>query len=395
MSQRRVQTAHGVFPDMSNKLYNEHELTDDWARARDASIQYGELRNHRASTKKNDRRGSLWVACDLMDMGVMSAETIQDTDWLELVERYRAGQTRSGRTLSESSIRKRKEALVQILKATKLSDTLHFVEMWKETKEAKEITYWNLEEMEAMNQYALILAREAKTMKFAVTHLLHYHIAPRRQDSAKFKWDYIDLNEGTIQFFANKNGKRCVSFIESRFLPVFKNYKSWLAEQGHDTTYLFPTSNAGNSGTTKVKLPHVSDKSISSWLAKIRTEATPLHGESIRPFASHTYRHSLAMRFLDSGATYEDVARILGDTVATIETHYSELGFTPSFRKAWETAHARSKMQTTDGTAQPEWLDRFRKVRTPNHHKVGVNASRGTDSRLVADVPGFEPGFSA
>ena len=91
--------------------------------------------------------------------------------------------------------------------------------------------------------------------------------------------------------------------------------------------------------------------------------------------------------------TYEDVARILGDTVATIETHYSELGFTPSFRKAWETA--RSKMQTTDGTAQPEWLDRFRKVRTPNHHKVGVHASRGTDSRLVADVPGFEPGFSA
>ena len=79
---RRVQTADGVFPDMGNKLYNEHELTDDWARARDASIQYGELRNHRASTKKNDRRGSLWVACDFMDMGVMSAETIQDTDWL-------------------------------------------------------------------------------------------------------------------------------------------------------------------------------------------------------------------------------------------------------------------------------------------------------------------------
>ena len=67
---------------MGNKLYNEHELTDDWARARDASIQYGELRNHRASTKKNDRRGSLWVACDFMDMGVMSAEAIKErTGW--------------------------------------------------------------------------------------------------------------------------------------------------------------------------------------------------------------------------------------------------------------------------------------------------------------------------
>ena len=147
-------------------------------RDRDASIQYGELRNHRASTKKNDRRGSLWVACDFMDMGVMSAEAIKDTDWLALVERYRAGQTRSGRTFSEGSIRKRKEALVQILKATKLSDTLHFVEMWKETKESKEVTYWTIEEMESMNQYVLRLARDTKMLKFAVVHLLHYHIAP-------------------------------------------------------------------------------------------------------------------------------------------------------------------------------------------------------------------------
>ena len=108
---RRVQTAQGVFPDMGNKLYNEHELTDDWARARDASIQYGELRNHRASTKKNDRRGSLWVACDFMDMGVMSAETIKDTDWLELVERYRAGQTRSGEHSREEQYQKTKGGL--------------------------------------------------------------------------------------------------------------------------------------------------------------------------------------------------------------------------------------------------------------------------------------------
>ena len=47
------------------------------------------------------------------------------------------------------------------------------------------------------------------------------------------------------------------------------------------------------------------------------------------------------------------------------------------------------------GTAQPEWLDRFRKVRTPNHRRDGLHASRGADSKLVADVPGFEPGFSA
>jgi hypothetical protein len=68
---------------------------------------------------------------------------------------------------------------------------------------------------------------------------------------------------------------------------------------------------------------------------------------------------------------------------------------TSSFRKAWEAAHVRSTMNTTEGTAQPEWLDRFRKVRTPNQYKPLAPQSRGTDSKLVADVPGFEPGFSA
>ena len=139
---------------MGIKQYHEEELTPDWVRARLASIKYGELRNHRVSTKKNDHRISLWVACDFMDMGVKSAEAITDTDWLNLVERYRTGQTRSGNPLTEGSIRKRKEGLVQILKAMKLSDILHFVEMWKEKKEAKDVTYWNFDEMEAMNRHA-------------------------------------------------------------------------------------------------------------------------------------------------------------------------------------------------------------------------------------------------
>ena len=37
------------------------------------------------------------------------------------------------------------------------------------------------------------------------------------------------------------------------------------------------------------------------------------------------------------------------------------------------------------------WLDRFRKIRTPNHSRDGIHASRATDSRLVADVPVSAP----
>ncbi|MDA8610729.1 hypothetical protein N9L86_05995 [Euryarchaeota archaeon] len=43
------------------------------------------------------------------------------------------------------------------------------------------------------------------------------------------------------------------------------------------------------------------------------------------------------------------------------------------------------------GTAKPEWLDRFRKVRTSNLHKPLIPHSRGTDSKLVADVPVSAP----
>ena len=48
-------------------------------------------------------------------------------------------------------------------------------------------------------------------------------------------------------------------------------------------------------------------------------------------------------------------------------------------------------MNTTEGTAQPEWLDRFRKVRTPNRYKPLIPHSRGTDSKWGADVPVSAP----
>jgi hypothetical protein len=134
----------------------------------------------------------------------------------------------------------------------------------------------------------------------------------------------------------------------------------------------------------------IARKSINSWLAKVRKGAEPYYGQNIRPYASHTYRHTLAMRMLDNGVSYENIARILGDTVATIEAHCSELVMTRDFRKAMETVYGGSDVKTTEGTAQPEWLDRFRKVRTSNLHKPLIPHSRGTDSKWVADVPGFE-----
>ena len=112
-------------PDMAGRqLYFEDELTDEWKAARDAAIEWGKLRNHRKTTKRNDRKLPLWVALDFQDQGVNSPSEITRESWLELVERYRNGRTRSGNELEEKSIKKRKEGLIQILKANRLSEIL-------------------------------------------------------------------------------------------------------------------------------------------------------------------------------------------------------------------------------------------------------------------------------
>ena len=78
------------------QLYFENELTDEWKAARDAAIEWGKLRNHRKTTRKNDRKYPLYVALDFQEQGVDSPSEITRETWLDLVERYRNAKTRSG-----------------------------------------------------------------------------------------------------------------------------------------------------------------------------------------------------------------------------------------------------------------------------------------------------------
>ena len=61
---------------MSKKLYTNEALDPSWGKAIKASERYGQLRNHRPSTKENDSRGALWIAGDFTDMGVNGPEKI-------------------------------------------------------------------------------------------------------------------------------------------------------------------------------------------------------------------------------------------------------------------------------------------------------------------------------
>jgi len=373
------------------QLYFETELNNDWKRGCDAAIKVGRLRNHRkGTTERNDKKLPLWISCDLMEQGVIRPEDITDDNWLDLIERYRHGQTRSGKILKEISIKKRREGLIQILKGLHLDEILHFVNLWQPKKEEDIIRWWSNEEMEAMTQTALQYISKGKFEERAIAHLLHFSIAPRRSDSALFLWKNIDLVEGMITFPASKNRKRCQNRIEPRFIEFLSDYKKLISTSKGGDVYVFPSSRAQISGTTKDPKDYISAKSIAKWLAFIRNSTTLRNGDKIRPYPPHSYRHSLAMRYLNTGSRYEDVSGILGDTVATIERYYSTLIYTEASEDAFRRAHPNSHKEPAIATAQPEWMMREVGFRTPNINSA-VRRNRGSDSTRVVDAGGFEP----
>ena len=108
----------------------------------------------------------------------------------------------------------------------------------------------------------------------------------------------------------------------------------------------------------------------------------------------------MAMRYLNAGQRYEDVSIILGDTIATIEKHYSELIFTPANKLAFEKAHPRCRREKAIGTAQPEWMEREVGFRTPTtgftsvqrNGVLDVEGTWWTLGDLNPRPPGCKPG---
>jgi len=75
----------------------------------------------------------------------------------------------------------------------------------------------------------------------------------------------------------------------------------------------------------------------------------------------HRYRDSFAVDMLARGANPYDVAKLLGDTVATVEKHYAP--FVPELRdrarRLMETGEGLEKLRCTNITQQPETTRRI------------------------------------
>jgi len=68
-------------------------------------------------------------------------------------------------------------------------------------------------------------------------------------------------------------------------------------------------TNDEKSGTTKKETPRASAKTLTIWLKYIR-DITVVEGKPVQQLSSHSYRHTLAMRYLTVGNKFENVAMI-------------------------------------------------------------------------------------
>ena len=104
-----------------------------------------------------------------------------------------------------------------------------------------------------------------------------------------------------------------------------------------------------------MKRPHVSDKSINSWLAKVGKELTRI---TERPFGHMLRTHTGTPRYAISQqmASYERCCTNPRRHSSNHRRHITRAGHDTAFGKHGKRS-CSAPMNTTEGTAQPEWLD--------------------------------------
>ena len=347
------QTADKQPRNMNNNIVDDETLSDRWNTARYETITRGRAKNNSQGTLDNLRRNTVDRGREFQEIGVYDPAEITKESFTQWIENLKQ------KPLSNSTIKKRVTTLKGILEANKLQEPEEFVSLWKAEKEVKEIRYWTIEELEAMNTTAISLFQNDKMKPRAMSHLIFSMMAPRISDVAKFRWDYFDFNKKQICFRATKNRKNCYQYMEERFIPLIKQYQSWIGNFAGGKEFLFPQSIIHSSGTTKRELDCVTDKTVRKWLKEIR-DVSFVNNEPVQKLPSHSFRHSLSMRYLNAGGSFENVALVLGDDIGTLEAHYAELIPNKSQRIAFERAHKMATAVSSEGTAQPDFLLRRR-----------------------------------
>ena len=345
---------------MAKKLFFDHEMNAAWRIAREKGIEYARARGHSPNSLHNDQKGMLYAACEMQDMGCSDPADIDQIIFNRWREYTMSDDNRSEKAITEKGFKKRKEALILLLKANKLDDPLEIVQMHKSNIVQDDIKFWSGEELDAMTERALeVFENEPKKQATAIAHILHVVCAPRREDTASMKWAWIDLDDVRILFPAKKNGNQPGNVIQNRFIPILSRWMKTTTEFDGGDEFVFPASMAQASGTTRVKRLHVTGKTISDHLEYIRSTTIMPDGSQPQKLSSHKYRHTFAMLALKRNCKPFFIGKVLGDTLATVEKFYSRF----LLNDAHKAEHAKMMRGQNEripaaGTAQPSWLKR-------------------------------------
>ncbi len=136
--------------------------------------------------------------------------------------------------------------------------------------------------------------------------LLLLHTGLRGSDAVSLHWSEIDWEAREINRITRKRLKRVIVPIHSELLFALEAEYQRRCPYGEDRVLL-------NPGTGKILTrPRLYDRMLALGQRAGVSSARP-----------HRFRDTFAVDMLLKGASPYDVAKLLGDTIATVETHYA------------------------------------------------------------------------
>ena len=345
---------------MGRKLFHQDELNGCWSTAREKGMEYARVRGHSPNTLHNDQKDMLYAGCEMQDIGCMSPAEIDQSTFNRWREYTMSDGNRSGKAITEKGFKKRKEAMILLLRANQLNEQLAIIQMHRSNIRHERLEYWDEDELEAMTERAMqVFDEEPDKKAAAIAHIINRICPPRREDAAHMRWESINFDDKSVLFPAKKNGSQAGNFIESRFLPVIQQWMEVTSQHPGGEEYIFPSSMAQLSGTTKKERPHVTGKTIAKYLDYIRDTTVLPDGSQPRKLSGHKFRHSFAMLALNKGRKMSFIAKVLGDKVATVESHYSRFILNGDHKMEHELMTKKLNQRiSSEGTVQPPKLKR-------------------------------------
>lgn len=134
----------------------------------------------------------------------------------------------------------------------------------------------------------------------------------RRNDIVRLKWKDVNLEKGFIDFFEQKKDRVKRVWLNNRTLQVLKLLKS----SQKDEYYLFPGRSEPKYGKG-----HISSKTAYNRFQRLLVEAGVQGEDDNKPF--HALRATCVKLCQLAGWSVEKTAKHIGDTVSTVQKHYS------------------------------------------------------------------------